>query len=190
MNEKNLAQKKAAKSGMDDDWKDFKQMRNKVNGILKKEKVNWESERLENCSSTSDTWRMVKNWLGWNKGGPPSQLVINGELKSKPKELANCMNDFFVRKVTDLRSKIPACRHNPLDRVKELMKGRKCRFKLHSVHPKAVSEIIKNLKNSKSCGLDNIDSYILKLACEELTPGITHIINLSIKLFPIALEKL
>ena len=35
MNERDLAQKKAAKSGRDDDWKDFKQMRNKGIGILK-----------------------------------------------------------------------------------------------------------------------------------------------------------
>ena len=180
MKERDLSQKKAAKSGKNDDWKDFKKLRNNVNGILKKEKINWQSDRLENCSTTSDTWRMVKNWLGWNKGGSPSQLVINGELKSKPKELANCMNEFFVRKVDDLRRKIPACRESPLEKVKELMKGRKCSFKIQAVHPEVVSDIIKKLKNSKSCGLDNIDSYILKLACDELTPGITHIVNLSI----------
>ena len=116
-----------------------------MNGILKKEKINWQSDRLENCSTTSDTWRMVKNWLGWNKGGSPSQLVINGELKSKPKELANCMNEFFVRKVDDLRRKIPACRESPLEKVKELMKGRKCSFKIQAVHPEVVSDIIKKL---------------------------------------------
>ena len=47
------------------------------------------------------------------------------------------------------------------------------------------------MKSSKSCGIDFIDSYILKLATDELTPGITHIVNLSIKCdhFPSMWEK-
>jgi hypothetical protein len=41
-------------------------------------------------------------------------------------------------------------------------------------------KIITTLKNTKSCGTDNIDSYVIKLAKHELLPAITHIINLSI----------
>lgn len=36
------------------------------------------------------------------------------------------------------------------------------------------------MKTTSSCGLDNINSYVLKLAIDELVPVITHIINLSI----------
>ena len=46
--------------------------------------------------------------------------------------------------------------------------------------PEAVDKMIVKLKNSKSCGLDNIDTYILKLARTYIVPSITHIINLSI----------
>ena len=152
----------------------------KINSILKKEKCAWQSSRLENCTSISDTWRTVKNWLGWKTGGPPTKLVIEGELKSKPKELADCMNNFFVNKVTNLRNTIPPCRQDPLHRVKEIMKNRTCSFKLESVHPDEIKEIINNMKNSKSCGLDNIDSFVFKLASDELTPSITPIVNLSI----------
>ena len=181
MTERDLAQKKASESGKNEDWKQFKKLRNKMNSVLKKEKRNWQARRLENCTTTSDTWRTVKDWLGWTTGGPPTQLVVNGELKNKPKELSECMNEFFVNKVNALRSNIPACRTNPLDRVSTLMEGRTCSFSLKAAHPDEVSKVIKNMKSSKSCGLDNIDSYILKLACDELTPAITHIINLSIE---------
>ena len=123
----------------------------------------------------------MKNWLGWTTGGLPRQLVIDGELKSKPSEIADCMNNFFVNKVNDLRARIPPCRNSPLDRVRKLMEKRTCKFELQTVHPDVISEVIKNMKSSKSCGIDFIDSYILKLATDELTPGITHIVNLSIK---------
>ena len=36
------------------------------------------------------------------------------------------------------------------------------------------------MKNTKTVGTDNIDSFIIKLAKEELAPAITHIVNLSI----------
>ena len=156
-------------------------LRNQINAKLKKEKSSWQASRLENCASTSDTWRTVKNWLGWNTGGPPSQLVINGELKNKPKVLANCMNNFFVNKVKDLRRTIPPCRKNPLDKLSNLMRERSCSFRLSTVHPDVVSEIITNMKSSNTFGLDNIDSFALKLVCEEITPAITHIVNLSIE---------
>ena len=36
------------------------------------------------------------------------------------------------------------------------------------------------LKNSTSFGLDNIDTYAIKLIKAEIVPALTHIINLSI----------
>ena len=62
----------------------------------------------------------------------------------------------------------------------QLMEGKDCCFKLQAVHPDMILKIITSLGNTKSCGVDNIDSFILKLAKYELTPAITHIINLSI----------
>ena len=60
------------------------------------------------------------------------------------------------------------------------MRNKKCKFELKLVKPETVKTIIKNMKSSASCGLDNINSDILKIAIDELTPAITHIINLSI----------
>ena len=60
------------------------------------------------------------------------------------------------------------------------MENRSCNFSFKCVHPDQIDEIITNLKQSKSCGLDNIDTYIIKLAKHELVPVITHVVNLSI----------
>ena len=66
------------------------------------------------------------------------------------------------------------------------MKNKSCKFDLQPVSPDVVKIIIQNMKTTSSTGLDNINSYVLKLAQEELIPAITHIINLSItqKKFP------
>ena len=54
-----------------------------------------------------------------------------------------------------------------------------------------VLEIIEKLKKSKSCGLDKIDTYIIKLIRFEILPSLTHIINLSIQTstFPTGWKK-
>ena len=90
------------------------------------------------------------------------------------------MNEFFVNKVNGLRANIPPCMTDPLDRVRILMEKKDCSFSLKAAQPDDIAKVIKSLKSSNSCGLDNIGSYVLKLGCEELTPAITHIVNLSI----------
>ena len=60
------------------------------------------------------------------------------------------------------------------------MSNRRCFFELKPVHPDTVLKLISNLKNSNSFGLDFIDTKIVKLVKAEITPAITHIINLSI----------
>ena len=106
--------------------------------------------------------------------------MSNGNIFSKPKDLAKIMNNFFVTKVRLLRANLPRNVGDPLVLVKRLMTNRKCSFNFKCVHPDEVAKIIENLKNSKSCGSDNIDTYIIKLAKDELVPVITHAINLSI----------
>ena len=111
----------------------------------------------------------------------------NGLTICKPYAIAECMNNFFTRKVQNLRANLPHSEQNPLNLVERLMNGRTCSFSLQPVHPDQVDKIISSLKSTRSCGLDNIDSSVIKLARTELVPVITHIINLSStqKTFPV-----
>ena len=60
------------------------------------------------------------------------------------------------------------------------MAQRSCSFKLRALHPDEIEKIVNNMKTTKSCGKDFIDSYILKLGKKQLVPALTHIVNLSI----------
>ena len=57
---------------------------------------------------------------------------------------------------------------------------------MSSVHPDQVKKIVLGLKNSKACGVDKIDTYIIKLIIDKTLPSVTHIVNLSINqaIFP------
>ena len=54
-------------------------------------------------------------------------------------------------------------------------------FTFTPVSPDKVNTIISKLKNSKSSGLDNIVSYIMKLIRKEIVTPLIHIVNLSLK---------
>ena len=178
INERNKAQRKAILSKNNADWKSYKTLRNRVNSRIKAEKYDWHRKKFSESSRT--TWANVKGWLGWNCGGPPKQLFDGAKLCSKPSELSSIMNSHFINKGVKIRDELPHSSGDPLKLARKQMENKICKFNLQPVHPDNVLEIISSLKNTKSCGIDNIDSYILKLAKYELVPSITHIVNLSI----------
>ena len=178
---RDAAQEKASETDNAEDWKEYKSIRNSVNSILRKEKEAWQRSKLEECAEdSSSTWQNVKNWLGWRTGGPPTKLIEDGELHTKPSKLANIMNTFFVQKVRNLRNSLPESPGDPLELTRRIMSGLSSSFSLRSVHPDEIIKIIDSMKSTRSCGQDNIDTYLIKLAKEELTPVITHLVNLSI----------
>ena len=125
-------------------------------------------------------------WLNWCSSSAPTKLFSAGQIITSPSMLANLMNNYFIDKVTTIRQNLPPVNDDPLKTLKKLMNNRRSVFKLKFVHPDQVKKVILSLKNSKSCGLDNIDTYILKLVVDEILPAMTHVINLSIQqsIFP------
>ena len=111
----------------------------------------------------------------------PSQLFYEGKLENKPNKIANIMNKFFIDKVKKIRESITKHQNDPLFTLKKLMRNRNSQFSLQYVYPDTVNKIISSLKNSKSCGMDYIDTYTIKLIKPIILPALTHIINLSIK---------
>ena len=178
---RNDAQKRASESKCPDDWIEFRKIRNQVNSSVRKEKKLWQENKIQSFDrDSSSIWKNVKNWLGWSSGGPPTKLLVEGTIFTKPKDLAKIMNEFFIQKVENIRRNLPNPLGNPLDSVRNLMWNRTCTFDFGPVHPDEVSKLIDNLKATKSCGLDDIDSYIIKLTKDDLLAPITHVINLSI----------
>ena len=187
LKERNAAQRTASASGDIDDWRYYKHLRNTATVRMRVEKKNWECEKLSQTDHDSGTlWKNVKGFLGWNNSGPPSQLFHDGKFENSPAEISRSMNSFFINKVAQLRQKIPQVDLDPHAKLREAFQNRRCKFKFEPVEPDEVLKIIKGLKNSKSSGVDFIDTAIVKLVANEILPALTHIINLSISnsIFP------
>ena len=142
----------------------------------------YKKQKLDHAeNSSTNLWKNIKGWLNWKTSGPPTQLFSDGSLISSPKALATTMNRYFISKVNKLREGIPGNNSDPLKVLRKTMSARSCSFNLRPVHPDEILEIIKNLKNSKSTGLDFIDTNIIKLIVNDILPAITHVVNLSIR---------
>ena len=184
MSERDLAQKIAIESNLECDWSTFRRLRNKVNQILKTEKRNWQKAKLKLFEDENDSkqiWKNVKSSLNWTTSGAPTQLFHQGRLETRPSGLAECMNNFFITKIENLIENLEPRESDPLSNLRQLMSNRSCIFKLKPIHPDQVEKLINNLKNSGSVGLDYIDTSVIKLVKSEITPAITHIINLTIQ---------
>ena len=164
-------------------------MRNQTTTKIREDKKTWEAKRCDDeGNSSNDVWKSVKGWLGWNSGGTPSQLFSEGIIVTRPVELATSMNKFFIKKIKDLRAKIPVVDLDPLQYFKSAMRNRSCTFTIKELSLEEVIRLIKGLRNSSATGIDFIDTRTVKLGAEALAPAIQHIINLSIttSIFPSA----
>jgi hypothetical protein len=178
MKERDMLKKNASETLDMEDWKKFKHIRNQVNNRLKYEESNWQRIKIDSCvEDSSKVCQSVKGILNWNSSGSPSQLFHNGSLLSKPPDVADAQNQFFLDKISMIRENPTS---DPLAVLRSLMVGRTCSFSFAAVHPDEVGKIVSGLKNSKSFGLDQIDNFIIKLIKPNITPALTHIVNLSL----------
>ena len=183
----NKVQENLSKNKNHENFKKFRKLRNGVTKALRNDKLAWQRQKLETCSMDSGKlWKNVLGWLNWTSSGSPSKLYHEGQVVTSPARLANIMNNFFTGKVDKIRKNLPPASDDPLRTLKHVMKDNNCKFKLAVVYPDTIKRIIQDLKNSKSCGMDDIDTYTIKLMGDDIVPAVTHIVNLSLKqaIFP------
>ena len=125
--------------------------------------------KLDNCEKERDVggiWRNIKGFLGWSgSGGAPIQLTDpkTGQLTDSPIKMAEIQNQYHEDKVNLIRQKLLE-KGDPTANLRKIMRERpQARMKgltLRAVYPDEINNIIKNLRNSKSCGLDNLESRV------------------------------
>ena len=190
MTERDKAVSRARLSKHQEDWRTANVLKNRCTNLLRTEKSRHLRTKLISCEEEKHIggiWKNIKGYLGWGSStGAPTQLTdpLTGQITNSPKKMADIQNQYYKDKVRKIREKLPK-RGDPTAGLQKLMdEGPKPKTEgliLKSVNPFQVNKIIQELKNSKSCGLDNIDTFIIKLIRPYIVPAITHIVNTSIR---------
>ena len=185
MRERNSLKILASKSGNIQDFNQYKILRNLVVSKLKKAKKTYYSEKFnDNSASPKDLWKNAYEILGTSKSCFPRQIVINNSLVSKPIEMADGMNKYFLNKINKLKEdnqhEINFAAATSKLRNYLSKKNTTSQFALKEITDEEMKDLIKTISGKKSLGMDWICSYSLKIVAEDLSPVLKRIINLSL----------
>ena len=78
---RDAAQAKVANTQLQEDWDQYKRLRNNLAAVKKKEKQAWQQHKLETCEDSNDHGKLWKNVLGllnWSSTSSPTQLYQDG----------------------------------------------------------------------------------------------------------------
>ena len=124
--------------------------------------------------------------MGTTKSLSPTAVKDqDGNMVSNPSKLATIFNNYFLDKVRLLREKTntPA-KVDPVVRLQNwLIKEKKPIpvFFLQEILRTKLRKLVKKMKGGRSCGVDGINSYSLKLAAPLIEDTLLHLVNLSIR---------
>ena len=192
---------KAKREGDEDSWNIARYLRNLTNSNIRQAKREFILDELKTHQDNSKKfWKVIKETIPTCRSKTKQDIIlkVDGNEIGRDK-VAHSINDFFINvgnvnkgAVPD-RSPLegmPPMNNNPLELPDENDEDRG-QWGLRAVLQKDVFNVIKGINTSKSSGLDNVSSSIIKDAFSALLPEITFMYNLSINLsvFPKAWKE-
>ena len=185
MAERDLLKEIAIASGSVEDYDKYKSKRNEVSTRLKNSELNHHKSKFSDKElEAGDVWKNAKQVLGSARSSFPTQILAEGKLISKPLEIASAVNKFFLNKILKLKETGQDDHTDATKGLEEYLKKKKPPtegFSLSELGDEDVLKLVKKLKGKKSCGLDWVCGYSLKIVAKDLIPELRTIINLSIR---------
>ena len=180
----------AANENCNEKHEAFKRLRNKISGgLLEKDKTeHYKSKFYQENPSVSAIWSNVNDYLNTSKrsySNTPNIIKHNNEVHTSPRDIANAINDAFLKKVKDLKEKVNVeADTDPKDKLQQFLDKRDeeiPEFELKKITKKQLRKLLKKRKGNRSCGIDYIDGYSIKLAAPIIEDILLHLVNLSIE---------
>ena len=159
----------------------YKQLRNRAIYQIRRDTLERNGERISSANNEGETWRVINEIINPKNTASPT-LIVNGEEIVDELAVAESFNEFFVKKISDLKESInPEDIKDPLIHIKEKMKDKNLNLSLKPVTVKHVQKLMKQMAKKKSKGNDGIPQDCLLMASEVIAGPLTDIINCSIK---------
>ena len=101
-----------------------------------------------------------------------------------PRDIANSLNQIFIEKVRKLRSETNTGSNTAAKESLEAWLDNKnpeiTPLQIKPIDSYKLRKILKKLKGNRSCGIDFIDGYLIKLAAPLIEHVLLHLVNISI----------
>ena len=124
-----------------DAWFNYTQLRNQVTTQKRNDETNYKKETVEkNVDDAGSMWASVKGFMNWKSTGTPNQIEKDNKLYTKSWDVANIMNEFFINKISRLRTNFLNTAPN-MDFCKKARGDKKCKLQLQFVTQEKVLKI-------------------------------------------------
>ena len=156
--------RKAVKTTRREDWRKYKNMRNKVNNLKKYAKERFFNNIENTLIETSDLnpkayWQLLRHFIKTNKNSevipPLKSIKENGEvtLAFSDVEKANLLNDYFasISTLNEVNAALPTFSLKTQNSLNNIQ-----------IQESEIIDVIKTLITNKACGEDQISHFILK----------------------------
>ena len=159
----------------------YKTLRNKVTGKIRKENIDFNNNRIEEANNERELWNVAKEVINPRKENNWNIITEDGGNIIAEKEVAEAFNEFFINKVEDLKKNIePTHVEDPLVRLTAKLKNLKTSLEFKTVTQTQMKAHLKKLSKKKSSGLDGLSQENLILGTKNLLAPLTAIVNQSI----------
>lgn len=98
--------------------------------------------------------------------------------------MATAVNNFFLNKIVQLKKNTPVDVDDAIQELDNFLDDKNIPdegFELKELTENDVIKLVKKIKGKKSCGLDWICGYSLKIVANDLIPEIKELINITIR---------
>ena len=182
MKERDRTKEIATRTGSIFQLHEYKRLRNLVKSRLNNDKKTFYSKKFHNeTMSISNTWSTAYQVLGQSRNLAPVQLLVENEVVNAPRNMANAFNNIFIKKVLDLKSSIKGpMAIDPLTRLSQWLGPYRPsipKLTLCPISKQNLRKIVNKLKGKRSCGIDMVDGYSIKLAAPLIEDTLLHLVN-------------
>ena len=179
---------KAKNTGNEDDWRIAKHLRNVTNANIRQARKEFvQAELQSNSTDYKKFWKTIRSVLPDEKGNTRQDINLTHDgVKLPKKQVADHINHYFVNigKVHNANPQTPSqpTGNNDDDEIK---------WSFSELTESDVFKVVRSINVSKSSGLENINSFVVKEVFSILISQITYLFNLTIKssIFPETWKK-
>lgn len=176
MRERDNAYEAARIENSNDNWNVYKEKRNKVTSMIRKQKQNYYEQKIDNCKNDSKLmWKTLKQITKEKNQSTPKYIKFNNEEIYNESDIAENFNVYFIESISDIIQNIQ--KYNEYE-MKDIG-GENKLYEFKQIEMSQLRQIVTGLPNKM--GSDGISAQIIKTSFQAIGNRFLNVINSSLQ---------
>jgi hypothetical protein len=166
-------------SDSDEDWENYKHLRNFYFQSCRRKEFDFNQQSIENYKSDPDMlWKNLKKIIK-QKEKPMSTVIFDGALETDHQEIADKLNNYFINSITEINNNMNQISNTLYPFLNNPVTNETFRFS--NIDMNELSNLMKNMKN-KTSGVNNLNVNVIMDSMDAIGDSFLDLINSSLRL--------